>query len=766
MSASAGNDSGSRLAAARGERGRALLTFLLLLAVVVAIYGRALPAPFIFDDQPGIVENPSLRRLWPLVGDPAARGPLNPPPLAPTNRRPLANLTLALDYHFYGLDPAGFRATNLVLHALAAAVLAALVRRTLRLPYFASPARAAWSLGFATALLWAVHPLASETVVYLTQRTEILAALCYLATLWAALRHWTATSQSAAARWRAVAVGACIAGMASKEVMVSVPLAVWLYERTFLVDSWRATRRSRALYAGLALGWVVLVAVNLGGASGLNDARHYVSLPVWWATQTKVVLLYLKLALWPWPLAIHYAPAYLSTIAAAWPWVLAGSVAVATAGAAVRRRPAARWVVIVMALVLAPTLLVPLPKMMAAERRMYLPLAGLVTLAVVGAHRLLARGGWRLGGRAAAVVALGLALVYATVDLQRLTAYRSAVALWEDTIQTQPTDPMAHYNLGVAFLDAGRQPEAMASFERALVLDPDYGRALDNLGMLLRRAGRPDEARQRLERALVLDPEDAVAHNNLGALLLELGRPADALPHLERALAHEPDQPKATIRRNLGKALVALGRPGEGLAELDQALRLQPDDADALHDRGWALLALGRPAEAIPSFEAALRLRPDDPATENNLAIALLQAGRIEDAIAYLRKSLALEPENVGARNNLGTALRSVGRTPEAIAEFGNVLVRDPANVTARFNLGSALLDGGQPGEAAKHFEAVLRQVPDDAQVRFKCAIAYVQSGRRAEGVAMAEAALQLARDQAATALAGDIDTWLAGYRR
>lgn len=747
------------------------VTFAVMVATTFVVYGRALDAPFVFDDRPAVVENQSLRRLWPPIGDADVRGPLHPPPFAPTARRPLPNLSLAVDYALYGLDPAGYRATNLVLHALVATLVALLVRDTLLLPYFAG----AWTgvaapLAIAVALVWLVHPLVSETVVYVTQRTELLAALFYVLTLWAAVRHWTATPSSqsvpapasaAAARWAGVAMLSSVAAMASKEVAASLPIVVWLYERTFLVDSWRATARSRRLYAGLAASWLVLLALNAQGASGLSDARHHVSPLVWWATQAKVTLLYLKLALWPWPLAIHYAPAYLDTAAAAAPWIAAFAVLVAAVAAAVRRRPAARFVVVAAALVLAPTFVVPLAKMMAAERRMYLPLVGLVILAVVGGARLLA------GRRTAAIGAVAaLLVVLGAVTVRRLGAYETAVTLWTDTIRTQPDDAMAHYNLGVALVESGRPAsEAMPRFEEALRLDPGHAGALDNLGLVLLRQRRFDEARARFERALAADPENAVALNNLGALELDLRRPAAAIPFFERALAAEPELSKAIVHRNLGKALVAVGRPEPGLGHLDRAVRLDPDDPEAQNGRGAALLALGKPAAAVPAFETALRLAPDDAGIESNLATALLQSGRVEDAAEHLRHVLAREPENLGARNNLGTALRTLGRTSDAIAEFTTVVTRDPSHATAHYNLGSALLDSGRPREAIEHFEAALRLDLNDAQVRFKCAIAYVHADRRTDGVAMADSALALARARGQTALAAEIEGWLAAYR-
>lgn len=765
----AAGEPGPSTAAPRGgtaDRMRALGTALLLAAVVVLIYGRAIDSPFIFDDLPGIVDNPSIVRLWPPIGDAATRGPLNPPSLAPTARRPLANLTLALNYAAGGLEPAGYHAVNLVLHVLAALVLSALVRRTLLLPYFAGAwDDVAWPLSVVAALLWAVHPLQTEAVNYVTQRTELLAGLCYLTVLWAALRYWTAPAARARWGWLVAAGAASLAGVASKEVVVSAPVIALLYERTFLVPSLReAWRRSWPLYASVALGWALLVILNASGVGGLSDARHQVPLVVWWATQAKVVLLYLKLSLWPWPLSIHYAPAYLRTVVTAWPWV-AGVLVLATAVAALAwPRPAVRFVAVAVVAVLAPTLVVPLPKMVAAERRMYLPLAGLVVLAVVGGYRwLVAR--WPAAGRR---IALGLALVLVVAasltSAARLTAYRSKVTIWRDAVLHQPDDPMAHYNLGVALVDEGRAlDEARAHFEQAVRLDPEYAMAFDNLGSVLNRLGRPEEALAQFEQALRLEPADVVALNNLGATLTSLGRAEEAVAPLERALAVDPDSPE--VHLNLGKALLRTGRTDAALAHLEQAARLRPGDTDAQYSLGAALLAVGRTEEAARRFEDGLRSRRNDPAVYKNLANVLLQWGQAETAVGYYERALALRPDYADAHNNLATALLRLGRTSEAAEHFEQALRLDPDNPSAHYNLGSLLLDGDRPGDAAAHFQQVARLSPGDASVRFKGAVALARSGQRAPAIAMAEAALALARAQGRTALVGEVDAWLSAYR-
>jgi tetratricopeptide (TPR) repeat protein len=716
------------VADAGSERLRALGAFVLLGLVVAAVYAGAVHTPFIFDDRVAIVDNESIVRLWPPIGDADAPGPLNPPPLAPTARRPLPNLTFALNYRFGGLDPFGYHLVNLLLHVLAASLLAAIVRRTLRLPYFGVSDRVAWALALAVALVWAVHPLNSESVVNVTQRTELLGAVCYLGALWAALRWWSAGTPRERAVWVAVAALMSAAGMASKEIVVTVPIAVWLYDRTFRVDSVRATRSSWPLYAALASGWLVLVLLSLGGFPGLVDERHRIPAWVWWITQTKILFLYLKLAVWPWPLSIHYAPDYLRSFAAAAPWIAAAVALGAVTLALVWRRPAARFVVIVVVFVLGPTLVVPLPKMIAAERRMYLPLAGLVALAVVA--------GWRaLAARNAAVAAVRIACAVAAVavvgfgalTVRRVAAYETAVTIWRDAVRRQPTDAMSHYNLGVALVDEHRDEEALRSFEQTLRLEPDHVMALDNLGAALERLGRPQDAVAPLEEAIRLDPHDAVAHNNLGSVLIKLGRANDAVVYLERALALMHHERETITYLNLGRALVGAGRAADAIPPLEEVLWRRPDDTDARIFLAHALLQAGRGEAAVEQYRRALEQRPDDASTRSNLAIALLQ----------------------------------LGRTPEAIASLEQALRTNPAFAAAHYNLGRALLASDRPRDAVAHFEQAVRLQPGDAQARFECAVAYARSDRPADASLMANDALAAARARGDAALAAEIAAWL-----
>ncbi len=215
----------------------------------------------------------------------------------------------------------------------------------------------------------------------------------YLATLYASLRCMTCESR----RGRSVAaVGAtlaCFCGMACKEVMVSAPLITLLFDWSFVSGSLRAAlKKSWPLYAGLFGSWLVLLALNID-APRSHAAGFQAGLPayVWWFTQAKVLLLYLKLSIWPWPLIIHRETALLWTLSEALPWLLPVAVAAGGTLLLLWRGNSIGFLGAWLFVILLPTMVMPMPSEAVAERRMYLPLAAVVVFVIVGGYAVLRR---------------------------------------------------------------------------------------------------------------------------------------------------------------------------------------------------------------------------------------------------------------------------------------------------------------------------------------------------------------------------------------
>jgi Flp pilus assembly protein TadD len=599
---------------------------LIVLAGLV-VYGRSLGAPFVFDAAPIVTRYPSIRHLWPLWGA------LRPPHDGSTvEGRPIVNLSLALSYAASGVRPWAYHAMNLAIHLLAGLALFGILRRTLQRGAGAAGAGRAVLLAGMAALLWTVHPLQTEAVTYIIQRAESLMGLFYLATLYGFVR---ATEPGAPfRRWAWLAVICCLLGMATKEVMVSAPLIVLLYDRAFVAGSFReAWRRRRGLHLALASTWILLgwLAIGTGGRSGTAGLGAHLPWSDYLLTQAYATVRYLRLALWPHPLVFDYGAVVATGWATLAPCAL---VVVALAGATLfslwRNRPAGFLGACFFA-VLAPTALVPVATQTIAEHRMYLPLAAVLAALVLGVGRLAA--GRRSLGLAALAAGLALAAVYGALTLRRNAIYGSETALWADTVVHWPGNPRAHTQLGDALYRSGRIPEAAEQFERSLVLQPEGNAAAHyDLGNCLLQEGRLPEAVAHLAEAARLDPGNSDADNNLGNALLREERVEDATQAYQAALRADPGNAKARANLSVacytaGNLLAQAGKMLEAMARYEEALRLNPDFPEAEDNLGNALLQQGRVAEAVARYRAALRLRPDYPRARANLDNALRRLG-------------------------------------------------------------------------------------------------------------------------------------------
>lgn len=633
-----------------------ILLPVLLICVTLYAYHDSLDGPFIFDDVE-ILTNPTIRQLSNL------QQVLSPPPRSSVEGRPIANLSLALNYAFNGLGVRGFHVFNLGVHVLVALALYGVLRRTLAGPRlrdrFGEDAR--W-LALAAAVLWSVHPLGTEAVDYVLQRTESLMALFLLVTLYCVIRGAEAERPLP---WYLAAVIANAAGMGTKEVMAVAPVVIVAYDWLFLSVSWRDVFRRRwRLHLGLAAGWLVFAALvgqrmrtDVSRLRGTADAWLYLK------TQAGVIVHYLRLSFWPHPLAADYddwplATSLVSVLPSA--AVVMGLLGI-TVWALYRRKPVAFLGVFFFG-VLAPTSSVwPLVTEVAAERRMYLPLAALAALFVLVAHvalKLLAgRLGWPSVARHAVAAALLVVMVatLAQVTLRRNLVYQNTEVFWADVLAKRPTNARAHGNLGDHLFHQGRIDEAKSHFSRALELRPDMLSARYNLGATLDRSGQLDAAVEQYREVLRSDPGDARSHIALGSALSRQGKSEEAVAHYLESLRLHPDN--FVVRLAMATELEKQGRIGDAVQQYSGALRLNPSNADAHTRLGIALTRLGRLSEAGPHFAEALRIAPT-AAHAFNMGMALVSEGRSKEAVRHLQLALTLDPRFEQARLALASLAR------------------------------------------------------------------------------------------------------------
>jgi tetratricopeptide (TPR) repeat protein len=575
-----------------------VLAGVIVLAGVVA-YSNSLSGVLVFDDEPALSQNPNLGSLWPLTRSLVA------PPDTTLSGRPVATLTFALDHALTGGTLWGYHATNLLIHVACSLLVFGLLRVTLRSPSLVERLGGqADVLAFFVALLFVVHPLQTGAVTYVIQRVEALMAFFYLATVYCA-----ASSSRAGGRdrvlWNIGAVMTCALGMGTKEVMFTAPLMVALWDWLFAREGMRLRR---PLYVGLFATWVIVASLQAGNPRGASVGFGYAEWP-WWRyllTQSEVILHYVRLAVFPTTLVLDYD----------WPPIAAGPRAIASAGivsallvatifGVVRRHPlsfAGAWFF----LILAPTSsILPIVTEVAAEHRMYLPLAAVLALPVLSVFAFgrsafrSDRAGAMARGAGVAVMS-ALVLILAAMTYRRNLDYQSYDRIWSDTIAKRPENARARNNYATYLLTKDRYAEAEVHLRAAVRNRPGFPEAQANLGVALAAQGNLAEGVESLERALKLRPDYAEAHRNLGEAYAMQGRLGDAARHYLEALRTLPDDVRLLNRA----AWILATSPDDRVRNGPRAL--------ALSQRAVALTGRADPA-SLDSLAAAMAATGDFP---------------------------------------------------------------------------------------------------------------------------------------------------------
>jgi Flp pilus assembly protein TadD len=474
------------------------------------------------------------------------------------------------------------------------------------------------SVAFAVAGWWLLHPLQTESVTCVIQRTELLVGFFYLLTLYGFIR---AAESPAGLGWRILAVGACAAGMGSKEVMVSAPLIVFLYDAVFLSSGFQdAWAKRRGLHLGIAATWIVLgyQLIKMGGSRG-TSAGFQVGMSSWsyLLTQCEALVKYLLLSWWPHPLVLDYGNGVVTDLASVAPQALIlCALLAATIWGLTRRSPLAFCGACFFAILGPSSSVIPLVTQTIAEHRMDLPLAAIVAPAICF---VAAQGGPRvLAALATGALALGIQTAARNATLSE------PLRLWTDNVAKYPSNPRGFDNLGLTLVEAGKAEAAIPPYLRALALNPNSVPTNSQLGTAYLASGRYDDAAKYLTRALELDPGFVSARNNLGITLLRSGNPKGAKAQFEFLVAQSPQNIGA--RWNLGIALASDGDFRGALAQLDQALALDPNHVGVINSSAEILAVAGEMDQAIARFERSLQINPDQPQVRDQIARLRTQA--------------------------------------------------------------------------------------------------------------------------------------------
>jgi tetratricopeptide (TPR) repeat protein len=588
--------------------------FILLLVTVLA-YRHAWTAGYIWDDDVYVTQNPlltapdGLRRIWFSLD-------------SPSQYFPLVYTTFRLEYALWGLNPAGYHWVNIILHA-ANALLVWRVLVALRVP-------GAWL----AAALFALHPVHVESVAWITERKNVLMGLFFLLSLLAWIRFVEADSKRAG-KYYALALLCYALALFSKTTACTLPAALLLilWLKKIPITLRRLSQIAPFVILGIVMGLVTIWWER--HHQGTQGELFAIGLPERFLVASRALWFYLGKLVWPVDLAFSY-PRW--TISAANPldyvWLLA--TAALAAGIYFARRRLGRGpevALVYFAATLSPMLgfimLYTFRYSFVADHYQYMASIGPLALVAAG----LTLGGKFLGHQRAILQPALLAAMLASLGVvtwQQCKMYRDSDTLWQATVARNPQSWMAYNNIAISLLQKGKTDEAIAHYNKALELDPNYGEG----------------------------------HYNLANALLRLGRTQEAVAHYEKALEIYPKNISA--RYNLASVLVQSGRVEEGIAHHRKALELNPKNAAAHNNLGVALLRAGRVEEAAAHYRQALALDPNNSQANYNLANTLVQKGQLDEAVQYYKRALQSNPRDAAAHDRLSKVLRQLGRVDEA----------------------------------------------------------------------------------------------------
>jgi tetratricopeptide (TPR) repeat protein len=612
----------SKLLTGRGHSYGAWL--LVLLAVpVIFIYADTLTSPFIFDDRNNIEENPHIR-----ISQITLKGLATAAFDSPLQKRPVAYISFALNYYLHGYNVVGFRLLNIIIHVISGILLYFFIQATFRTPALQSDDTHAKWISFFAAAIWLVHPLQTQSVSYIVQRMNSLAAMFYILSFLLYV-HFRMNPQKRSKGW--LLSGCILAGilaLGSKQNAASLPFFIILYEWYFFRNlNLKWLKGHIPGLAGFLLLLAIIALIYLG-ADPLDkilaayEIRNFTPIQRI-LTELRVVIFYISLFLWPHPSRLNldhdFALSYsltdpITTLFSMLAIAVLMALAVITAK---NQRLISFCILWFLGNLVIESSIFALE--IVFEHRLYLPTMMCSLIIVLLVYR------WAKPKWLKTVIVCALAIVGCAWTYERNQVWRDRITIWEDCVKKSPQKARPYNNLGAALADEGHYDEALAHYHKALEINPYYPNAYANLGFILAKQGKVEEGITQLFKALQIKPNDYETLSNLGVALLMQNRYAEAAKYLSKALEINPHFAKA--HNNLGVVLRRQNRFQESMDHLRSALQLDPDYAEAYNNLGVTLASQGRYQEAIEQFSAALEINPGYAKARQNLEKSLKDKG-------------------------------------------------------------------------------------------------------------------------------------------
>jgi len=718
------------------------LIILAFFALGFLVYSNTFHSPFVFDDIVRIEENPAIRidklnikNLWnSAFGKRSARS------------RPVGNISFALNYYFHQYELTGYRILNIIIHIVTGILLWLTLKKTLNLKSVRPEFEHGKWIALFTALLWLVNPVQTQSVTYIVQRLNSMAAMFFLLSFLFYLNGRLTAKKGMRWTWFVGAAWAWFLALGCKQNTAMLPFFIFLYEWYFFQDlnvDW--LKRNIKYFLIIFVVFIIVAIIFLGTkpldrlASIGDYAKNEFTLPERVMTEWRVVVYYLSLIILPHPSRLNLDYDFALSYSLINPFTtllsligIIGLIILAVFMAKKQRLMSFCIFWFLGNLVIESSVI---PLAIIFEHRIYLPSMLVCLIPVILFYRHI-KPEWLAVG-----ISCALIILFSYWTFERNNVWRDRLTLWADCVKKSPNKARPYSNLGVAQKKQNMADEAFQNFRKALQLDPNYVDAHHNLGVMLEAQNKKSEAIAHYRKAVELDPTYVRSYNNLGLALLE-DNPDEAIVHFIKALQIKPNFAQA--HNNLGLALSKQGKISEAIDHYAKALSIEPNSAKAHLNLGDALLMQGKTEQAINHFHKSLQLDPDYAEAHNNLGGQLLSQGKMDEALEHLNRALRINPELAQAHNNVGIILIQQGNLDAAITHFQDAVRLTPDFKLADNNLKKALAIRNNMGQDAAALQNALKDNPNNPILHFKMGNLYLGKGDLRKAIAEFETALSL----------------------
>lgn len=711
-----------RMQIKNSQRMSFLFSIMFFGVVVFGLYFNTLDVPFYFDDADNVT-HPDLRIEDMTREDlsQALSGGL-------IKNRPISNISFALNYYLGGYRVSGYHLVNMLIHLSTGVILYALFIVTLNFPAAKVLPGHRNKIAFWAALVWLVHPLATQSVTYVVQRMNSMSTMFYVAAM---LFYILGRKQYLETRKGEVNLAACIYffvstvsglfAMGSKEIAATLPVIIFLYEWFFFQNlsvSWVKGKLlwSLPVVAGLSL----LVWVYTGGHFIQNIFLAYsgrtFNLVERLLTQLRIVVHYLSLMFFPHPdrMAFDYdyplSYSFLEPITTLYSFLFLALLVAAAVFFATKYKLFSFCVLWFFINLLIESSFVPLE--MVYEHRTYLPSMYVFLFAVVLVFSVVKK------SKVNAILIGCIVVILAIWTVERNRVWKDPVIFWEDNVMKYPNKARSNLNLGVQYYNKKDYDRASNQFNLALSLKPDFPEAIYNLGLIAYRRGDVREAEDRFLEAIDLKrkyvsarmalaslytgsgyiekaleqylnvyrmyPNYSVVNKHIGNILLKKGNPKEAIEFLNRAYLKKKDDIKLLI--SLGEVHLRLRNYEESVSFYEQVVEKDNNQLIAHYNLGLIYSIINSVEKAILHYQKAYMIQPEIVPVSYNYGNILLRNGEYNSAESILLEFVKGGKVFADGYNNLGLLYVKQGENEKALTQFTNALRVDPTNITALEN--------------------------------------------------------------------------------